>query len=657
MFTHVDKLLTIRNLTLRNRIFRSAHATGLAFHGVFDDFIAYHEARARGGVALSFLEIMSVHPSSPGFLPSFKLPAVEDGYRRLVDAAGGQGMALFQQLWHGGHNSINYEGLPTWSASDVPSPSWGGAPPIPMTKGMIDDVIGGFADAARTIESWGIQGAEVHAGHNYLVQQFLQPATNRREDEYGGSLENRARFLIEVLQAVRSAVSPDFVLGVRMGESETGTSDAEELAQVVRMIDDRGLIDFLDATHAGYYALGKCIAGPHDAFGYQLEHNAPLRKAASVPVFVIGRFRTMEEADQTIRSGEADMVGMTRATIADPDLVNKSLAGKIDQVRPCIACAQDCIGGLMTKQRIGCVVNPAVGEERTLSETLLPAISSRKRVVIVGGGPSGMEAARIAAARGHEAILFEAEPDLGGAVKMAARSPTREGIGDISVWLQDEIFRSGVDVRLSSYVDASEIAALEPDHVIVATGSWPRLDGVLATFPAAPIKGMDDPRVTSSYEVMAGPPPAPGRRVVVIDDVGHFEAVGVAEFLLAHGAEVTFVTRHISFAPYIEMTYQNDHHLRRLARYGRFDLRLRTRALEVGGPGVSVIPTYQEAGGNEGDMLPADMVVVITANAPSRQLYDELREKGISAELAGDALSPRYLGMAIREGRKAAWAI
>ena len=188
-FTHVDKPLTIGGVTVRNRIFRSGHATGLGLAGLGEDFIAYHVARARGGVGLSVLEILSVHPSSPGFLPPYSTPGMADGYRRLVDAVAPHGMALFQQIWHGGHNAVLYDGRATWSASDVPSAYWGGSPPIPMTKAMIDEIVGNFAEAARNLSQWGIQGAEVHAAHNYLVQQFLQRSTT----DAGMSMAARSR--------------------------------------------------------------------------------------------------------------------------------------------------------------------------------------------------------------------------------------------------------------------------------------------------------------------------------------------------------------------------------------------------------------------------------------------------------------------------------
>jgi 2,4-dienoyl-CoA reductase-like NADH-dependent reductase (Old Yellow Enzyme family)/thioredoxin reductase len=656
--THVHTALQIKSLRLRNRVFRSAHATGLGVMGLSNDFVEYHAARARGGVALSFLEILSVHPSSPGFLPTYDSPGLADGYARLVERIRPLGMALFQQLWHGGHNAIRYDGGVTWSASNIPSPYWSGSPPLPMTKTMIDEVVKGFAESARFVEKCGIQGAEVHAGHNYLVQQFLEPATNKREDDYGGTLENRARFLIEILTAIRAAVNADFVLGIRIGDSLIGGSaDAQNLGKVVRMLEQRELIDFINVTHAGYYALHECMAGMDQPVGHQLPRNSAIRRGASVPVMVIGRFRTLEEADQVIRAGDADMVGMTRATIADPDLVVKSLAGRAQEVRPCIGCSQDCIGGVMTTHRIGCVVNAAVSQEATLSENLIISSTDPRRVVIVGGGPAGMEAARVAALRGHHAILFEAEPKLGGAIKYAARAPARTGIADITTWLEAEVFRLGVDVRLSSYVDAQDLLALNADAYIVATGSSPRVDGVLASNPDAPILGMNKMHVKSSYDVLGSPPPSRGTRAVVVDDIGHYEPIAVAEFLMAAGVHLTMITRNNCFAKYLENTFLNEGHLIRLNKTGLFSLLTRTRVLEVTDQGVRATLTYSHPEKDESFVVLAETIVVVTANAPNSDLWVELQQKGVEAIPVGDALSPRYLGAAIRDGNMAARSI
>ena len=657
-FTHVDTPIVIGGATIRNRVFRSGHGTGLALGGITDDFVEYHTARARGGVGLSILEILSVHDTSPGFMPAYATPGMDDGYRRLVDRNAPLGMALFQQLWHGGANVVTYGGAPTYSASDVPSPFWIGAPPVPMTKLMIGDIVGCFADAAARLEAWGIQGAEVHAGHNYLVQQFLQPSTNRRTDEYGGSLENRMRLLVEILSAVRAAVSPAFALGVRVGTSrDGGVDDAEELADVVRALETRHLIDFVDVTFGGYYYLHDNIAGMDQPTGHQLAGNAPIRAASSVPVLAIGRFRTLEEADQAIRVGEADMIGLTRATIADPYLVAKSLAGRIEEVRPCIACLQDCLGGLMTTHRLGCTVNPAVGHEARLAEDVIGTSLSPRRVAVIGGGPAGLEAARIAALRGHKVILFEAESRLGGAIKYAARAPSREGIADITTWLEAEVFRLGVDVRLSSFVDADDVIAESPDVVIVAAGATPRLDGVSAQAPGAPIVGIDHSTVTSSYNLFNGEPLVGLRHAVVIDDTGHYEPIACAEHLLAHGLKVTMVTRFPSFGAMLENTFQNPAHLRRLTRAGHFRHIVRSRAVRIDADGVTIVPIFVDPGANDASVLPADKVVVITANAANGDVFWELERRHVPVTRVGDALSPRYLGVAISEGRAAALAI
>ena len=263
-----------------------------------------------------------------------------------------------------------------------------------------------------------------------------------------------------------------------------------------------------------------------------------------------GRFQTLEEADQLIRSDVADMVAIVRAMIADPQLMTKTLAGKAEDVRPCIGCNQGCVGGIMGPlHQMGCTVNPVVGFERTLSEDLIQKTATPKKVVIVGGGPAGMEAARMAATVGHKVVLFEAQSSLGGAVNIAKRAPNLHPIGDIALWLEREIYRLGVDVRLATYAEKSEIDAEKPDAVIIATGSTPRMDGWQANVPDMRARGMVQPHVHSSHTIFDVPTGKLGKTAVIYDDVGHFEALAVAEYLVKQGVAVTFITKHPQIAP------------------------------------------------------------------------------------------------------------
>lgn len=651
-FTHVDKPIRLRGLEIRNRVVRTAHATNLGGGTISEDLIAYHEARAKGGVGLTIVEIMGVHPSSPGTLSMFD-PELDKRYPELIARTRPHGMAMFQQLWHGGHNAIPVDGGAPWSASDIPSPAYN-VVPVPMTKGMIDEIVDSYAETARRCEQWGLNGVELHGCHGYLPAQFLSPNANKRTDDYGGPFENRARFTLEVMQAIRDRVSADFVVGIRVAHDDTvGGNDSQDFLRLALMLEERGLVDFVNISMGNYNAFPKMIGGMHEPTGYELPTSTPVSRGLKTPTIVIGRFRTLEEADQVIRDGDADMVAMTRAHIADPALVAKTLAGKAEQVRPCIACNQGCVGNLLGPAgKMSCVVNPGAGFEATSGDDRLVPAETPKTVFVVGGGPAGLEAARAAALRGHRVILAEAEPALGGQLKLAARAPTRANMLDIAWWLEQEVYRLGVEVRLSTYVDVEDILAERPDSVIIATGSLPRMDGIQLSNPGEPVEGMDRANVISTHDLFAAPQRDYGKSAVVIDDVGHFEAIAAAEQLVSLGLSVTFVTRHTAFGPGVESALMTEPALQRLQR-GDFGLRTRTRALSVDDQGVLVGPIYLPRTSNQVERLPADTVVFISHNRPNRDLYDALVEAGLSVSIVGDANTPRQLQLAIREGHLA----
>jgi thioredoxin reductase len=549
------------------------------------------------------------------------------------------------------------DGSPPWGASDVAGSELG-IPPVPMTKGMIDAVIEGYANTTRALASWGCEGVELHCGHGFLPQQFLSTYANRREDDYGGDFENRARFMMEALRAMRAAAPPEMVVGVRLSPDllEGGVSVDDNLA-AARLAEAAGLVDFVSVSSGAFQTIHKMIGGMHEPAGFELATSAPITTQLKVPTIAIGRFRTLEEADGAIRAGDADLIGMVRATVAEPDLVRKTIAGNPEQVRPCIGCNQGCIGQVLAPpHRMGCAVNPAVGHELRMGDDRLVPAEKPLKVLVIGAGPAGMEAARVAALRGHKVILAEAQSDLGGTVKLAGAAPNRAGIRDIIIWMQDEVFRLGVEVRTGTYMELDDILAEAPDRVIVATGSTPRLDGVQASNPGEPVSGIDRPNVFSSNDLFLAGQRDFGRTAVVIDDLGHYEAIGAAEHLVAKGLAVTFVTRHNAFGPLVESALMTTPALQRLSR-GDFKLLTRTRAIAVEADGVVVGPTYLPKGSNQTAKVPADTVVFVSANHANRSLYDELVAAGVNARVVGDANAPRFIPTAIREGNVAGAAV
>lgn len=649
MLTHVFEPIRIGACEIPNRIVRTAHGTHFAHTELNDRFTAYHLARAKGGCGLTILEIASVHPSSVVTIRNFDDSIIAE-YRKFMDVIRPHGMKVFQQLYHGGHNAPGLDGV-AWSASDVPSPM--GVVPLVMGRQEIDAVIAAFAAAAVRCKAGGLDGVELHGAHGYIFFQFLSRLTNHRDDDYGGSLDNRMRLLLETMRAVRAAVGPDFPVGVRLSTSEVpGGVTQEDVSAVIRALEAEALIDFVDLSLGDYYRMASMNAAMDMPTGYELPSAAPAGAVATVPRIVAGRFRTLEEADQVIRAGDADLVSMVRAQIADPDLVRKTREGKVEQVRPCIACNQGCIGSLFRGGVLGCLVNPAVGFEGQLSEDLIAPASRPGKVLVIGGGPAGMEAARIAALAGHQVILAEAAPTLGGKIAIARRAPFLATFGDIASWLEQEVYRLGVDVRLSTYMDEAAVRAENADHVIVATGSLPRSDGLQTMRPWEPVEGIGLPHVTTTSDLITNPPSSFGQSAVVLDEVGHYEAIAAVDLLMARGLRVTLVTRHAMLTPYVDSTQRTVPAMERFVQ-GDFRLMVRSQLTAIRQGAAHV----QSIHGGPIEEVTADHVVTIHYEKPFCELFDALRDDHPSIHRIGDALSPRDAQAAIAEGRALAMAL
>lgn len=646
---HVLTPIDLGPVTVPNRVVRTGHGTGLGGGTMNDTLIDYHVARAKGGVGLTILELLSVGSSVYPFLYQ-GAPGLVEGYRKLMELCRPHGMKIFQQIGHLGNEIPQSDGSPPWSSSDSVGALLG-VQAEPMGKGEIAQLKQAYADGVNDCIAGGLDGVELHMAHGYLMQQFMSPLHNQRTDEYGGSFENRMRLPLELLTMVREMLPAHMALGVRLSpELLPGGMTSDDVATVANLFHERCLIDFVNLTIGTDYTAHKVIGAMHEPAGYEVPHAAPVRAGVKLPILVTGRFRTLEEADQIIKEGAADLVALTRAHIADPDIVRKTLAGRPEDVRPCIGCNHGCIGGLVTVGRIGCTVNPAIGMEATLAEDLIEPTKAPKTVLIVGGGPAGLEAARIAATKGHRVILAEASSQLGGAVNVARRAPRRMGIGDITEWLEREVYRLGVDVRLGTYVDASDVADIAPDVVIVATGSLPRMDGRQHLSPGTVTAGMERRHVVSSHDLLLENSNRDwGKRAVVYDDTGHYEAVAAAEFLIEKGVGVTFVTGLSSFAPKLEPSLSAEPALERLAK-GDFRLITYARLSEINEGKATIAHRY----GGAPIEVDADTIVFVSHNICNRDLIDGLADWSGEVIAVGDVRSPRYLQTAIREGHLAA---
>lgn len=538
-YPNVFQPLQIGGCTIPNRIVRTAHSTG----ALGDELIAYHEARAKGGVGLAIIEIAGITLDSPTGIPVYS-DDVLPWYEELSARMHAHGTQVFQQLWHGGITLQRFPGQRPVGPSPIPN-AMVGITPRELARGEIADIVAAFASAARRVEQGGLDGIELHAAHGYLLGSFMSPATNVREDEYGGSLQNRVRFTREVLHAIRSEVSAGFPVGIRISGDEfiEGGIDHIEAEAIARELE--GDIDFLDVSMGTYWRFHKFLSTLDDPLGYELDNNEKITKVVDVPTIVTGRIMTLDHADHIVGSGMADMVSIVRAMIADPELVVKARDGREGEIRPCIGTSMGCVAQLMTVGKIQCVVNVAAGEETSIPfETPGPA-EVTKKVLIVGGGPAGLEAARTAAMRGHRVDLYEMTGELGGQVRMAASVPPRSDLEAITRWLADEIERLGVRVYLRTPVDPDLITDAAPDEVIIATGSTPKAVGFQLSSPTTRVPGADLPHVSTSWEVLGfGGRAQVGSKAVIYDDTGTFEAVSVADKLLAAGCEVAIIGRH-----------------------------------------------------------------------------------------------------------------
>ncbi len=654
-YIHVNQPIRVGPVTLRNRITRTAHGTGFAVDGQPNErLIRYHEARARGGVGSLFLETCGVHPSSPGPLWTFEDRIVES-MAPLAERVRALDTHVFAQLWHGGAQVPSPTGGPSYAASPLPD-TIAGRFTLEMSKTMIDEVAAGFGAAARRMQQAGLSGVELHCAHTYLICSFLSPLTNQRTDEYGGSLENRTRFAREALTAVREACGRDFVVGVRINGSEAveGGIEPDEAVRIRAALEDSGLIDFANVSLGGYFNFAKMIGAMHEPAGYEMVTSAPVTRGAKVPTIITGRITTLAQAERIVAEGGADIVSMVRALLADPELVAKSLAGREAEVRPCIGCNEGCVGrrfavGAAVGQT-GCTVNPEAGFEYR-GEGLQPAASPGS-VIVVGAGPSGLEAALTAARRGHRVTLYDAAEEPGGLVRYSRAAPHRDDIGLICDWLWDQVRQAGVHTELGVRVDGATVRAAAPDAVIVATGSLPRRDGVQRMRPALRIGELSPARVVTPVEVLGGEVTAPAR-AVVFDDLGNYQAVGSAERLLEQGSEVVFATSYPEFCPDLFRSFQRDAILERLRGLPGFSLRTRA-TVECVGDGTVTLGDLDSV---TREVVEAGLLVLVTGFTPQTELMSELQSLGIEAHLAGDAIAPLLMPHAIATGREAGAAV
>jgi len=600
----------------------------------------YQAARAKGGVALTVLGTNVVHPSSTrdhGVLANLDDSYIP-GYRLVADAVHEYGAVLFAQLNHQGGVAERRATPPLEAPSPIPSAIHHDVPHA-LDVELIHEIARAFGAAAERCQRAGVDGVLVHAAHGYLLNQFLSPLTNQRTDEYGGSAENRMRFLFQVLGAIRAAVGETYPVGVRLNVHEylPGGIMLNESLPIAERLDASGLIDYLDVScgvDSDWMSEARHYPSMYFPPATWIELAAEVKKRIRIPVSCAGRIRTPVEAEELIAAGKIDLAQMARALIADPELPNKARTAHHTEIRQCMYISSGCLGRLHRGLPISCVQNPTVGRERAFGE-ITP--STARRVVIIGGGPAGMQAAVTARQRGHSVILFESEMRLGGQMRIAANAPGRDELLLGIQYLERQLQNLGVDVRLGVEANIEQVLAERPDAVIVATGS------TAARFPS------DASNVYSVREVLEGQAQV-GHNVVVLDGLGRIAAASAADYLASQRHLVTIVTHGYAVGEKIDDTTRPI--VEQRLRNGQVRVITGTDVIGMHG-GV----TLRDAFTLREWSLEADTLVHDLGGRARDELYHTLVVHGITAYRVGDCLAPRGLEEAYQEGFEVAFSL
>jgi mycofactocin system FadH/OYE family oxidoreductase 2 len=649
--------LQIGPVTVRNRIMQTAHVKLFTTNGV-DSMrnVAYQVERARGGAGLLITGNRLVHPTSTTGMPRFAFAYLDEALainRRMTDGVHEHGGAVFEQLNHFGLNASSDAAddlRVLWAPSAVKSPAYGETPKA-MEKEDIDEVVDWWGRCAELSREAGFDGTEVHLSHSYLLHQFLSPLYNKRQDEYGGSLENRLRFPREVIAEVRRRTGRDWAVGIRLSLTDfiPGALEIEDAIAIARALEADGQIDYVNVSASGYHNIFHAIPPSDLPEGYLVDLSAQVKANVELPVFTIGGIKDPALAEEIVASGKADMVAMTRTQIADPEFANKAREGREDEIIHCIRGNQGCIGRVFRGLSINCTVNPAAGREARFGAGTLQPASPPARWLVAGGGPAGMRAAYTLARRGHEVVLVERDAELGGQVNLITRTPGRDEFGWVRRDLERLLPKVGVDVRLSTEATVELVAELAPDGVVVATGARPDLTGFSTMNPLVDeLPGVNEEHVVHAWSVIRGDA-AIGGRVVVLDGDGGRYAAGTCEVLLDAGRRVELVTPFNALFPSTMYGLDMAPLYNRLMTKGLVE-RLNHWAASIDGSTVTVFNLYT---GQQSVIDGVDSVVLATGPKANDDLYLALKGRVETLHRIGDCVAPRKLDHAIYEGELA----
>ena len=647
MFPNLFSPLKLGATEVKNRISFQPHLTNLAIANLPSERqMHYWGERAKGGAGLIITEELTVHPTDMAYEKLIDVYHAEviPGFKKITDYVHQYDAKIFAQLNHNGQQGDgSISRLPVWAPSPIPDVLFRETPKA-MEAEDIEEVARYFAKSAIHVREGGFDGIEIQFGHSSLARQFLSPLTNFRNDEYGGSLENRMRAPLKFISAVRKAVGKDYTLGIRMCADEMipGGLDLAQVQEICALFEQSGLIDFMDLSIATFYNLYLVEGSMHTPLGYTIPLAAGIREKLKLPVFCTGRINDPVMAEKVLANGQADMIGMCRGLICDPFLPRKAQEGRLDDIRYCIACNQGCIGRIGMNKTLGCVQNPAVGKEKEWGEGSLEKAGVKKKVTIVGGGPAGMWAAKMAGRRGHKVTLIDRNETLGGQIVTAMKGTGRDEFGVIIRNEKSQVEKAGVAVKLGVDASAEQLLAEKPDVVIVATGSIPKKH---------PVGGADGPAIFNVLQVLNGEAEL-GESVCLIDYDGHQRATATAEFLANQGKKVDMITSSLFICAELGPTQDLYSSRQRLLQKG-VTFTPDIAVMEVGGKaGEKTVKGFNVYSNVWFDWGPYDSLVLVMGQQVDDDLYMSLKGKVPELYRIGDCVAPRKVDMAIWEGHK-----
>ena len=645
-FTYLFEPLKVGHVTVRNRICCSAHADALAEDGMPGERERrYYEEKAIGGVGFMMcFGSASVHPSSTArdwngveLFDDRVIPFLSEFSRTMHR----YDVPVVCQITHRGRRGRSID---LWNRlygpSDVREPNHR-ENPHPLDEAQMDQFVRAFADAAGRLQAGGFDGCEVMASHCHLIDQFWTRNVNRRTDEYGGSLDNRLRFGIRVIEAIRERVGRSFIVGIRVtGDDflDNGLNN-HEMQEICGRLDELRLLDYFNVIGGSAETfVGESAAVPNMSFrlGVYTHLSASIRSVVDVPVIATARIVDPVQADRIIAEGQADLCIMNRSLIADPHMPAKAQRGDLDDIRQCMGYNEGCIDRIYTGRGVTCVQNPVIGREREWAA--MPAAGVKRRITVVGAGPAGLEAARVAASRGHQVVLLEKSDQTGGQTLIARLAPGRQDFDGATRWSSLQCRKLGVDLRLNTVATVDSILQTAPDVVVIATGARSR---------TPVLEGMETCHFVSAWDVLQGKATEVGKVVLVIDEEYGHQGPTTAEFLLETGREVDLITSQETIGNHLGATTRPPLLRRLFSRRAQIFNHLEAQSVSNG-----CLIARNIWSGDLHEVGPYDSFVYAYGGQSADTLSEPLRARGVIVEVVGDAFAPRTLQHAILEGHK-----